>query len=349
MSTTANQRIVVLDGLRGLAAISVMLMHDAGAYGETSWFEHAYSAVDMFFLLSGFVLTLNFERRFAAGMSAKTFVKLRVKRLWWIVAIGIALGSAYLMGAVAAPALIVALCASLLFIPAPLGTGQVYGLNAPVWSVTCELVANAFHVLWLRFMDDRGLIALCGGFGLLFALYVVIMGTGDTESGVDNWPAGLFRIGYSYPLGVLMGRHWRQHRVAEWPWWLALIVPMAAIILIAPWAHNAWVDIPFTLFAMPAIFWFCAHASEPSRGAVPALVWLGAVSYPVYAFNWPLIRLGTALQTGLDSTTVRIAALLATLGLAYAAALIEQRQRSAARAAKSPATSNLEKAFVQRA
>lgn len=324
----SSHRIVVLDGLRGLAALSVMLMHDALAYGQISIFAHAYTSVDMFFLLSGFVLTLSFEEKFNRGMEAKAFIRLRIRRLWWVMAIGLALGMPHLLlqHEIATSVLVFCLATSLLLLPGPAGSGQVYGLNAPCWSLTCELVANFYHALGLYRLDNRALVTCCTISGVVYAGYTFAVGTGDVGSGIYNWPGGFLRVAYSYPLGALMARYWRTLPPLNLPWWLALGMPVMAMVLCAPWSQTAAVDVPLTLVVMPALFWIVARVDPPARIA-PLLSGLGAISYPIYAFNWPLIYWGVAQTRLTGAEYPRALALIGTLVLALLVAVAENRLR----------------------
>lgn len=64
-----------LDGLRGFAAISVAYLHIVG----TSW--GVYLAVDLFFILSGFVLTHAYEEK-RKFITFRQFLAERIARLW---------------------------------------------------------------------------------------------------------------------------------------------------------------------------------------------------------------------------------------------------------------------------
>ncbi|OHV77124.1 acyltransferase [Rhizobium sp. LCM 4573] len=75
-------RIYYLDGLRGLLALSVLLSHIAG--GITGWtsdrlFRGAFLAVDLFFVLSGFVLA---RVLVSEKYGLKSFFWMRFWRLW---------------------------------------------------------------------------------------------------------------------------------------------------------------------------------------------------------------------------------------------------------------------------
>jgi peptidoglycan/LPS O-acetylase OafA/YrhL len=84
----------ILDGLRGLAAIVVVIFHFMEIiipnFSE-NFISHGYLAVDFFFCLSSFVVGYAYDTRIA-GMGLKTFIKLRLIRLQPLVIIGSVLG-----------------------------------------------------------------------------------------------------------------------------------------------------------------------------------------------------------------------------------------------------------------
>ena len=57
----------ILDGLRGVAAILVVIFHTFEVYADENRFKqiinHGYLAVDFFFLLSGFVVAYAYDDR----------------------------------------------------------------------------------------------------------------------------------------------------------------------------------------------------------------------------------------------------------------------------------------------
>lgn len=76
------QRIYYLDGIRGILALSVAISHIIG--GVTGWaanraFVGAYLAVDIFFILSGFVLA---RLLLSKHYSFTSFFWMRFWRLW---------------------------------------------------------------------------------------------------------------------------------------------------------------------------------------------------------------------------------------------------------------------------
>ena len=62
--TTSNQRhYVALDGLRGMAALVVLVFHAQQAIGAKLWLPASYLAVDFFFMLSGFIIAMAYEEK----------------------------------------------------------------------------------------------------------------------------------------------------------------------------------------------------------------------------------------------------------------------------------------------
>ncbi|TIV67689.1 MAG: acyltransferase, partial [Mesorhizobium sp.] len=63
-----HRRYVTLDLLRGIAAIGVMLFHNCVGVVQSG-----YLAVDLFFVLSGFVIALSYEDKLRGGPAQSSF------------------------------------------------------------------------------------------------------------------------------------------------------------------------------------------------------------------------------------------------------------------------------------
>ena len=74
---TETGRFVGLDGLRGMAALAVFV-HHAPDKALDQLLPSSYLAVDLFFLLSGFVLTYAYERQLTDGLSVIEFMRIRL-------------------------------------------------------------------------------------------------------------------------------------------------------------------------------------------------------------------------------------------------------------------------------
>ena len=88
----------ILDGLRGVAAVMVVIFHlfeaHAGGNHLTQIINHGYLAVDFFFMLSGFVIGYAYDDRWNR-MSIGTFFKRRVIRLHPMVIVGSIIGALF--------------------------------------------------------------------------------------------------------------------------------------------------------------------------------------------------------------------------------------------------------------
>ncbi len=79
----------LLDGLRGVAALAVVVLHSWKSRGIA---PNGHLAVDFFFLLSGFVIAYAYEDRILAGMPLKEFFVRRLIRLYPMIFVGAAGG-----------------------------------------------------------------------------------------------------------------------------------------------------------------------------------------------------------------------------------------------------------------
>lgn len=93
----AKARFHSLDGLRGACALTVVLMHCELMFNSGAIFCHGYLAVDMFFMVSGFVIAASYDARFAAGLTAGRFIAARIRRLAPVYWAGLALCAAAAM------------------------------------------------------------------------------------------------------------------------------------------------------------------------------------------------------------------------------------------------------------
>ena len=95
---STKPRYEILDGLRGVAALMVVVFHLSEAFSYDPVFKHlnhGYLCVDFFFVLSGFVIGYAYEERMRSGvMNRWDFLKTRLIRLQPMVRFGIVVGAA---------------------------------------------------------------------------------------------------------------------------------------------------------------------------------------------------------------------------------------------------------------
>ena len=313
-------RLSQLDGLRGFAAVVIMLYHTALVFRTQGPFVRGYLLVDMFFLLSGFVLAVSTEKKLNAGIGALEFTWKRFVRLWPLVAVGA--GVAALRGLfidIPLPALALSLILDLAMIPVLTGVGPFYRLNGPQWTLFWELVANFIHALALRRVPTRWLPLLAGLMGAAL-VYTVRRHGGDTM-GVsaltrESWWMPIPRVFWSYVLGVWLGRIYKDGlRGPVLPWFLALALPLAGIMAVPCFPLNtANGDLVFVIAILPLTTWLAAQTTIPAWLA-PRLDWLGAFSLPLYCVHLTVL-VGVSELAGRSKGAMALA-VAAACALAY--------------------------------
>ncbi len=147
---------------------------------------HGYLMVDLFFLLSGFVLSAGYGDRLAQGGAGGWFIGKRLVRLYPLAFLGLALGFAValalaLLGRRSLEADAPAMFAlGALFLPWLVG-GLISPLNGPAWSLQLELWVNALYGACARVLTDRRLAVLAGAAAIVLA--AVCVATGRFEGG----------------------------------------------------------------------------------------------------------------------------------------------------------------------
>lgn len=193
-------RYYTLDAVRGIGAIVVLFFH-MGLVWHIA--PYGYLAVDVFFALSGFVMAMTYEHQLKAGMPRRRFLVLRLARLYPTYLVGIALGSLVVIAKVLAgndwPTPWTLL--NVVMLPAPV-SGDFFPLNVPAWSLFFELIA---YVLFARsFRADSTNIWL-----VMVSCGFVLWATGGIHNEGSTWrefPLGLARLGFAFPLGWLLWR-----------------------------------------------------------------------------------------------------------------------------------------------
>ena len=205
-SPPATERMTLLDGLRGLAALSVLGFHAQRAFHLGGPFASSYLFVDFFFLLSGFVLGMVAEPRMRAGLGWSGFMIARWRRLWPMIAVGALLGAIDFSATNDVETTALLLMFALLMVPTLSSTRELFPLNGPQWSLLMELLANLAHALLLVRLSSRKLAALTGVFGVLLLANIL--------DGTENyWLLAELRVGFSYSLGLVFAR---AHRQSDW-------------------------------------------------------------------------------------------------------------------------------------
>ena len=308
-----------IEGIRGAAILLVVAFH-AGV----SWMSGGYVGVDVFFVLSGYLITGLLEREVAAtgGVDLSEFYARRAKRLL--------------------PALLVVLLATLaltFWIYAPIDqqpiasdargvalySGNVLFARAAVdyhsaggnpflhtWSLAVE---EQFYIVWplLFVLTARFVEGPRANIGLTKRLAVGVALTGAVSFLVSLWittaaqPWAFFgmptRI-WEFALGGLVALAMPRHsKISARTGSLLQVTGLASIAIAALYYHQAT---PYPGFAALApvlgtVALLVGGSAAPSglvtrALSTPPLRWLGRVSYSWYLWHWPLVGIGAVVD-----------------------------------------------------
>ena len=290
----------ILDGLRGLAAVAVVLFHFMEFVTpdyHDSFIAHGYLAVDFFFCLSGFVIAYAYDGRVRQLGTGRFFV-LRLIRLHPLVLIGATLGLLTFvfdpfsaLYAKYGPGQTLGLYASAAtLVPWPNVRERYFNLfylNAPTWSLCWEYLANVAYVLVLFRLPRRALTAL-------LAVAVVVLGCTAYHYnnlavgwGGENFWGGGGRIFYSFLAGMLI---YRANWIIPSRLGFASLGVLLTAAFLVPWSDRVdWIVDPLiVLLYFPLLVALGAGATlRPAQRRV--CVFSGDISYPLYMIHYPLL------------------------------------------------------------
>lgn len=331
-------QLAALTGIRGIAAWYVVIFHTRAALGGTlpAWLmdvaDKGYLAVDLFFILSGFVLWHTYgEKLRGTGLAgAARFWWRRIARIW-------PLHAAILMVFVALATLLQATGRDTAMYPwaeLPLhlllvqnwGFATVLSWNDPAWSISCEMGAYiAFPLIvalapWSRLSTTALLVLAACLLGAIW-FYFAVQGTG--RLGYDVPKLGLARCLLEFWLGnvlrLLWGR-WRHVPNAAAGAWVAMVALLEGGIALA---------LPETSF-IPGCFAALILALALDGGWPARLLgsrvlhYLGEISYSTYLVHFLLFvvfKLAFVSASVSGTPQIGLAQLAAYLALVLAASV----------------------------
>ena len=291
-----------IDGLRAVAVIVVLLFH-----ARVPFFSGGYVGVDVFFVVSGYLITgLIHQEHVAGGFTLLGFYERRMRRIF--PALFLVVLSTFAIGAIVMlPPDLSRLgssgVAATLFVSNFYfwGRGQNYLRNAPefepllhTWSLAIEeqfyLFFPIFVLVTLRFfkrLDFTFMVVALGSFSI--SIYLT-----------SAHPTAAFYFSPSRAWELLLGS------------WLAVtdlknlmprrfVPPLQVVGLVmivgATFSFNLVTPFPGFAALIPClgtalIVAWCDQDSRLIKGlSHPALVWLGLISYPLYLWHWPSLVL----------------------------------------------------------
>lgn len=327
-----KQHFEILDGLRGVAALAVVIFHFMEwIYPDASknFIGHGFLAVDFFFCLSGFVIGYAYDNRIGT-MGVKEFVKSRLIRLHPLIALGAVLGilgflfdpfashsGMYSTGMLS----LLFLCTAFL-IPLPMMEDRafnLFGLNAPSWSLFWEYIANIVYALILCRINRRYLAILAVAAAV--AIGYVGYRSGNLLGGWNGdtfWDGGV-RVSFSFLAGLLIFRfNWIiKNRIG----FIGLSILLGLAFAMPHFKWNWLAEVLVVVIYFPLLVSLGA-GSTLSMGVRKLCVFSGNISYPLYMTHYAAIWIfgsyfiSNKPGTG-ELTLVVIGGTLLLVGFAY--------------------------------
>jgi peptidoglycan/LPS O-acetylase OafA/YrhL len=328
------RRVAELDAVRGVAGTVIVLYHFRERLGLDAWssFDRwGFLAVDLFFVLSGYLITSIILKNYDKKDFIKNFYIRRSLRIWPIyylvlllfVAINPLLSQPYRLDDL------------LSYLTYTQGVGRYWGAQArpctaPLGHTWTLAIEEQFYVLWpplLMLCGRRRVVPVCLGvaafaawsrwmrFGGAAAIYLLAGRCDGFAMG------GLLAAMAAHP--AWMERHRRRLRVA-------FVLTAAAMVAYCDLATRLLGRVPLTftcvnlmLFSLMGLV--LLHAGRPSLRALrdPRLCYVGLISYGLYLYH-PLVeeaasRVEALLGTGHRwwTTALLLVGVFAVAALSY--------------------------------
>jgi peptidoglycan/LPS O-acetylase OafA/YrhL len=301
-------RFESLDGMRGVCAVFVAIYHFDTVLNTGHLLNHGWLSVDVFFVLSGFVIARAHEERLRARRGFIEFLRARAARLLPVqivgtIVAGLSIFALYRSGHLAmahltAGALFVGTIWTALLIPNSLSpVGEIFAywnrpfpVNPPLWSLQAEWIVNIVYARLLYATRTSTLLAIfCG-----LALYLF----DHSLHAPDGWDATVHyeffpstgRALLGFMAGAIIFRAYTSDLLDRMPsirpefvfslWFLICAVP-------SPRAIPIFESAAAILFAPLAV----AVLVRGERPLNRIYSWLGKLSYPLYASHFAIVTL----------------------------------------------------------
>lgn len=315
----------LLDGLRGVAALLVLIYHifegfsfaevtNGAGSGIITTLNHGHVAVDFFFILSGFVISYAYDDRWSR-MSVGDFFKRRLIRLHPMVVMGALIGAVAFIAdgsrqwsGVETPIgwTMLALLFTMFMVPAlpglpyeVRGNGEMFPLNGPAWSLFFEYVGNILYAFFIRRLSTKALALLTVALGIAHVSFFACdvseydsVGVGWTIDGV-NFCGGLLRMLFPFTMGMLLARTFVP-RTVRGAFWICttMLVSIFSVPYIAPVngvSLNSIYEVACIVLLFPLIVWMAACGSCADSATKRINKFLGDISYPLYIVHYPIM------------------------------------------------------------
>jgi peptidoglycan/LPS O-acetylase OafA/YrhL len=310
------------EGLRGIAALAVAIYHFNGFLRPDTIVDSFYLLVDLFFILSGFVIYRAYDKQLSSWPELAKFVIRRIGRLYplhifaacffvsvtcgsrMLKTIMLHIGLGAVLGAPGAAAITFPDLPEImtnLFLLQGIGPLAKFEINGPSWSISTEFYSYLILALGVFLLKARArliIFAIIALSGLALSVYGSLYVDHCVQAGhcLDS------HLTYAFPRcigGFLLGVFAERlatliERVPERGISVAQVAA-ASMAIIVMWQST---NIPGLAFAVTPLFVVVVLTLSCDRGPLarmlqaPVCQSLGQISYSVYLLHAPLVFVG---------------------------------------------------------
>jgi peptidoglycan/LPS O-acetylase OafA/YrhL len=348
-----------IDGLRAIAVLSVV-----GFHAFPSWIEGGFIGVDIFFVISGFLIsTIIFENLNRGTFSFPEFYARRIKRIF--------------------PALIIVLSASFILgwfvlfadeykqLGKHIGGGAVFLSNFVLWHESGYFdnsadtkpllhlwslgIEEQFYIvwpltLWLTWKRKVNLLTITVLIAFI-STYLSVTGVKKDVVATFYSPQTRFWELLSGTLLAWVSTYKRGPYTdikTKLNAWLAAVVKRPSdadgkilanllatigllVLVYGFWRMNKDMRFPGMWAGIPVLGAMLLISTGPLAWVNSTVlssrlaVWFGLISYPLYLWHWPLLSFARIVKSEVPSSRIRMAAVIASIALAWLTYMLIER------------------------
>ena len=310
-SNKHRERYYLVDGLRGIAAIAVMIRH-MSQHTHTPLFANGRIASDIFIFAGGFMTAYAYHNKLSGNISFNGFFLSRLARLYPLFIFGWSLGVINLVLKVfyqqtefnfitTAYSSVV----NLLWLPyfsnnsvdivIEKTIGAVFPGNDPAWALALIFWSSLLYAYFATRQKRSGIFTVATASAIALFLFVKTnyMAGPGWGSG-SNFFGGVARTLFCFFGGVILCLYWRQIK----PFIPIIknghvILPIAVLLLLAmpnfSGYYILWLLMVYT--AVPFLVSVAIAAPIQSENIKSICTELGKLSYPVYCIHYPIFSI----------------------------------------------------------
>lgn len=322
-----------IDGMRAIAVLLVLLFH-----ADYTFFSGGYIGVDVFFVLSGYLITLTIDKEMTENrFSFQQFYLRRIRRILPVLV--------FVMLVITIPAYFILFADNLESYGRTLIHTMLSTNNFHLWIILKDYftensdmipflhtwslsVEEQFYFVWPvlllllhKFLGSKNRLHFIALFVIIMLLVSVYLTATNRNMAYFLLPARFFELG----MGACLAMYWEKLPILQKQYNNA-ISGIGILLIVIP----SIVLTKNSIFPGFNAFWPCLETclliytgKETEKSGVlnqllrnKLLVWIGLLSYSIYLWHWPIFTFIKYLAIPLEGV-VRIAAILTTFALSY--------------------------------